>query len=229
MDRQETDNHQLVERYLQGRLTPDEERLFEEAYLADADLLDELLVAEKLRQGLRRHGAVPAAPARRRPFWQSIPSSARYAAAASVLLAVAVLATGTLYLENRGLREQLVHSPQPAVTRLHPLVTVRGDGFNELAQPGAEEWTVLLVDAGFSDYDEYIATLVRLHADTREAVREFQDLAFTDDDRLAVGMPGSVLRPGDYELLIGGRMRDWPADRAADAITSTPLRIIIER
>ena len=38
MDRQYIRDHQVIERYLSGALTADEEQAFEEAYLGDAEI-----------------------------------------------------------------------------------------------------------------------------------------------------------------------------------------------
>ena len=57
MDRQYIRDNQVIERYLQGRLTADEETAFEEAYIGDPDLFQELRAAELLRRGLELHDA----------------------------------------------------------------------------------------------------------------------------------------------------------------------------
>ena len=53
MDRQYIRDHAVIERYLSGTLTADEEQAFEEAYLGDAELLDEVQAAERLREGIK--------------------------------------------------------------------------------------------------------------------------------------------------------------------------------
>ena len=53
MDRKNTQHAELVERYLQGRLSPEDEQAFEEAYLADPRLLEEVQLAERLRAGFK--------------------------------------------------------------------------------------------------------------------------------------------------------------------------------
>ena len=50
MDRQYIRDHAVIERYLSGALTAEEERAFEEAYLGDQELLDQLQAAERLRE-----------------------------------------------------------------------------------------------------------------------------------------------------------------------------------
>ena len=83
MDRQHIREHQVTERYLNGTLSPDEERAFEVAYLADPELQQELDLAENMRAGFKDFGASPsverAAPKPAR--WLGFVSSPRYALA----------------------------------------------------------------------------------------------------------------------------------------------------
>src|SRR5690606_35731028 len=96
------------ERYLRGALTPEEEQQFEEAYLADSALLDELELTERLRDGLKTVGEARVSPhgaAHSSRPWQSVLASPRYAVAASVLLAFSLLSSAVLLVQNMGLRE----------------------------------------------------------------------------------------------------------------------------
>ena len=54
MDHQEIENGLIFDRYLKGRLTPEEEERFEEHYLGCAECLDQLEAAQGLERGLRR-------------------------------------------------------------------------------------------------------------------------------------------------------------------------------
>src|SRR5688500_6256374 len=87
-------------------LTAEEEQAFEESYLGDSEILDELQAAERLREGVKElDGAGRLERMRPRPQWQRMLASPRYAAAATVLLAVSLGFSGVLYRENRDLRE----------------------------------------------------------------------------------------------------------------------------
>jgi hypothetical protein len=226
MDRRDIEERQIAERYLQGRLSEDEERAFEEAYLGDPDLLDELILSDKLRRGLRVESEARAAGGTRRSVgvgaWLGSP---RYAAAATVLLAISAVLSGTLYVQNRDLRDAAAQAPGSGVTRLLPLVTVRGDGANEIDRPAATEWIVLLVDAGFTEYDEYRATVSRSAPDGVEPLRRLDGLTPSYDGMLPVGLPGSALAPGEYRIVAEGRMSDWPSDRGFEPVARTTLRI----
>ncbi|HEX5047340.1 MAG TPA: hypothetical protein VFX89_09490 [Gammaproteobacteria bacterium] len=224
MDRQHIRDAQVVERYLSGTLTAAEEQAFEEAYLADPRLLEELEVAERLRAGLKDSSAagVAASPATPRARWRELVSSPRYGLAAS-LVAVAALASSTVLLvQNQSLRAGAPLAAQTH-TRLLQLVSVRGaDNPNEIAAPAPGEWTVLLVDPGFGDYDVFTAVLVR--AGGAELLR-LDGLTPTYEGQLALGMPGGLLVPGRYEIRLSGGNRDWPATQKLDELGRTPLTV----
>lgn len=193
----------MVERYLQGRLTADEEQAFEEAYLSDPGLLDELVLTEKLRDGVRRAGTAPGAPARApaEPVRWRVFGSVPYAAAATVLLGVSLAVSAVLVIENRNLEMRSAAAP----VQLVPLVTVRGDSAIRVDAPQNGELAVLLVDAGFAEHDDYRATLTRVTSGAAERVTRLDGLAPAYDGQVGLGVPASVLTPGDYELTLEGR------------------------
>ena len=89
MNRQYIRDNQVVERYLQGRLTADEKAAFEEAYLGDAELVQELKTADLLRRGLEAHDA--AQRGEQRPSAAARSAAApRYALAASLVAGIAL-------------------------------------------------------------------------------------------------------------------------------------------
>lgn len=96
-------------------------------------------------------------------------ASPQYAAAASALLAVTLAFSTILYRENRTLRQQ-DFSARSAVTRLIPLAAVRGGEAGVTEQPAANEWIVLLVDAGPTVYDAYRSVLTRRDDSASEEV-----------------------------------------------------------
>jgi hypothetical protein len=235
MDRQSIQDHQLIERYLQGKLSAPEEQAFEEAYLADSGLLDELILSEKLQQGLEdvAAGGGLAAGGRSglgriggtRTGWRRVFRSPQYAAAASVLVGVSVIFSALTLVQNLQLRESL-GAGGVAMTRLVPLVTVRGEAANSVEAPAAGEWTVFLLDAGFTEYDDYRGTLVREAAPAGEPVWQLEGLSPAYDGFIAFGLPGRLLVPGAYQIRLEGRMGDWPAERSFEPIARTPLTIL---
>lgn len=213
---------ELIERYLQGRLTPAEEEAFEEAYLADPRLLEELQLAERLRDGMKDRAAAEGAPrAVQRRGWLAVATSPRYGIAASFIAAVALVAAGALYVQNQALQSAGFSAARH--TRVLPLVAVRGGGdANVITAPAADEWTVLLLDTGFADYDVFSAELLR--AGSGEELLRLDGMAATDGT-VAFGMPGSVLSPGNYDVRLEGGRRDWPAGRALDELSRTRLTV----
>jgi hypothetical protein len=227
MDRRYIQDHQVVERYLDGRLTPSEQEAFEEFYLAHPDVLEELELTERLRQGIKDLGeAGELERSLERPrSWKWALSTPQYAAAASLLFAASLIVSGTLYRDNAGLRQELELVAGSAVTRLVPIISVRGNDVNQVAEPVEREWTVLLVEPGPADYDSFRATVLRQDRAGAEPIWELGGLVPGYDGLLPVGVPGGLLEPGDYEVRVAGRMADWPPDRGYEEITGTPFRI----
>ena len=224
MDRQHIRDAQVAERYLNGTLSPAEEQAFELAYLADPQLQEELDLTEHMRAAFKEFGATGsrerAPPQRAR--WLDFVASPRYALAASLVAAVALVSTTTLYVQNQGLRDG-AGPASSAQTRLLSLVSVRGAANpNQIGAPAPNEWTVLLLDPGFGEYDAYRAVLVQ--RDGREVLRR-DGLTRTYEGLIALGMPGEMLAPGEYEIRLSGGQRDWPATRELDELSRTPLTV----
>ena len=226
MDRQPLQDNDLIERYLQGKLSADEEQAFEEAYLADPGLLDEVLLAEKLRDGLKGAGTLQpgAGSARGTRAWPRFFVSPQYAAAASVVAAVSLMLSATLLVQDAGRETGFAARDSFAATRIVPLVNVRGESANDIAEPSASEWTVFLLDAGFTEYDEYRASVV--HAGEDRLIRRLDGLSADYDGYVALGLPGRELPPGDYEVELEGRRSTWPADRGFEPIMRTRMTIV---
>ena len=223
MDRRYIRDNQVIERYLKGTLTADEERAFEELYLGDPDLLDEIELVERLGQGLKDVGATDGIERSRRSSWLSAPLSKQWAAAASLLVVVSLAVSGALYRENLSLREgQQLTAGLP--TRILPIITVRGDPQAVFEAPSENDLVVLLVDPGFMPHDSYRAVLSRRSERGLAEIWSADGLTPEYQDQLAISMPGSLLPPGEYELELTGRMNAWPAERS-EPISRTPIRI----
>jgi hypothetical protein len=220
MNRQYIRDNQVVERYLQGRLTDDEKAAFEEAYLGDAELLQELETADLLRRGLEAHDAAqrreqrPSAAARNA-------AAPRYALAASLVAGIALSFSSYLFVENRELRSENV-----APARVLPLLTVRGDNPNSIEAAATNDRTVLLLDPGFTPYDRYRATIRRTDGAELFSV---DGLTPSYEGQLGVTLPSRLLTPGDYEVVLAGRMRDWPEQRVSDELGSTAFTVTAPR
>jgi hypothetical protein len=225
MDRQYIHDHQVIERYLRSALTPDEEKRFEEAYIADPDLLAEIELVEHLQQGLKSHAAGARQPrGSAAPTWLRIMTSPHYAAAASVLLAVAVVFAGTLYRENMSLRS--TPSVAAVATRTVPLFTLRGD--DGIVVPAAVDngvLTIFALDPGAIEFDTYRATIRRLDPEGSEVVAQVAGLTVGYLQTVDVGVPERALSAGAYEVELEGRMNDWAPEREYELTGRIPFTI----
>lgn len=204
----------LIERYLQGKLSADEEREFEEAYLADPSLLNELVLTERLRDGLEDAASRGTLL---EPTRSSGGAGSRwYAAAASLVAAVSLAASGWLFVENRSLRES---SPAASANiRLQPLFAVRSADAFAVPIPPADEATVLLLDPGFGDFTEYRARLVRVAGGADIEVTSATGLTPTYEDLVALPVAPGALPAGDYRVELEGL--------AAGSASTTPAELV---
>lgn len=207
------ENELLIERYLQGGLSTEEEAAFEEALVAVPELLDQLESAERLQGGLKDLSAVEGTLAAQDQgnAVRSIFSSPRFAMAASALLAVSVVFSASMYRQNHAL-ETALSGTVSTPTLVQALYTVRsapGDETVNVVRPAPGGQVVLLVDPGFEPYDSYRGTLMRLSGGSDAvAVHEFEGLMPGYEEMLAVAMPARLLPPGRYEIRVEGRVED---------------------
>ena len=109
MDHQAIDSGNTAERYVTGRLPPEEAAEFEEHYLDCPTCIARVEAAERLQRGLRRlaeEAAVRAPGASRSSRW----SSPRLALAAAALIAVALLPAWIERREVQSLRSDLAQA-----------------------------------------------------------------------------------------------------------------------
>lgn len=227
MEKDYLENSLLVERYLRGELSAEEQTAFEEALLTSADLVDQIESAELLQKGLRDVANLEQAhsAASTTSWFATLFSSPRYAMAASFMLLVSLGLSGTL-LYQRGVRDVPVMS-----TQILPLVTVRGapgdQAVNTLRLAEGNEQTVLMLDPGFEPYAHYRATIYRLEAgDGPTPVVRVDGLEPGYEDMLALSLSSRGWKPGDYEVAIEGWRDEWPAGHAFDLVDTVPLRVV---
>jgi hypothetical protein len=225
MDRQYIRDNEVIERYLAGVLTPDEEQAFEEVYLGDPEILDQIEAAQRLRDGIKGLAATGRLERLRSPApWRRILASPRYAAAASMLLAVSLTFSTVVYRENRTLREDGV-SATSMIPRLVALESVRGGNVISIPTPERDELIVLQLDAGLVAYDTYRGVLTRRDGEQSEEIWSRADLVQQPNETIWIGVRGRALPPGEYEVRLEGRMNDWPAERFED-IATTRLTVV---
>jgi len=222
MDRNYIDQHLLVDRYLQGRLEASEQEAFEERLVWDTTLVDEVQLAEHLRDGLRGVSATQVTDIDSPGFdlvamVSGLFAIPQFAAAASFLLAVA-LTTGVLMSPFVDLGDR---SESPASqTDIVPLFATRSDDVMEIAvDPNA--WTVLLVDV-MGDYLAYRITIRKAGPDA-EPIWMQDGLVPTYPESLAVGMPGSALATGRYVLTMEGAAETGTGETAYERVQDIPF------
>ena len=222
MDEKYIELHLVVDRYLQDTLSAGEVAEFEERLTWDQKLIDELDLAERLRDGLRETtGEASYTIAADRAGigdWLSNRFSAlQYAAAASFVLAVSLTAGVLLnpFGAGRG-----TDGFQATPTEIVPLVVVRGATASPVVfSPGTQ--LVLLVDVTGS------------HASYRVTIRADQpgaSLLWTHDDMLptyleslAVSMPGGLLEAGPYVLTVEGVSTSDDGEKIYEHIQNIPF------
>jgi hypothetical protein len=198
MNREYISEHNVVERYLTGRLSDEELAAFEERCLWDHEVLDELEAAERLREGLRDFDAGAAQSAPRGPLARWL-LSPQWAAAASVLLVVSLATTGQLLLTR---------SPSSdvglATARVYSIEMTRGaDEASATVRVGpADEWVVLLVYPDMERHERFQANLYR--AGESRAAWQANDISAGTGESLAVTLPAALLTPGAYRLQVIG-------------------------
>lgn len=196
MDRNYVIENELVDRYLRGDLSDEESAAFEEFYLSDQETLAELELADKLEAGLKdaaERGRL-AKPSRQDWFVRAV-TSPQWAAAASVLLVLSLSYTGML-------QRQLGSTPDVAAPQLVPLIATRSATPATVISNVSDGWVVLLVDPGFEPYSDYRAAVLDRDGET---IWVAVGLRPGYEDYLAVGVDGSILDPGRYDLVVHGR------------------------
>lgn len=203
MDGKYIELHLVVDRYLQGTLSSGEVAKFEERLTWDQELIDEIDLAERLRDGLREATGetsytVVADRASIGDWLSNLFSAPQYAAAASFLLAV-TLTTGVLlypFGAGRG-----TDGFQATPVEIVPLVVVRGATASPVVF-SADTQLVLLVDVTGS-HASYRVT-IRADQPGASPLWTHDDMLPTFLDSLAVSMPGVLLEAGPYVLTVEG-------------------------
>lgn len=237
MDEEHINKDLLIERYLQGKLSDEEAASFEEQFLSNSELLDELESAELLQQGLQdvvelEKAHVPDKDHLTEKPVSSIVSlfqSPRYAMAASFLLLLSVGFSSFMVQQNTRLSD--IDPYQALPTEIIPLVSVRGipdnGPINTLELGDSAQQFVSMLDPGFETYSHYRATVFILDpASEATLVWQVNDMLPGYEDMLALSLPASVLKPGNFEIRLEGWKDEWPGDHMFAAIETIHFRSI---
>ena len=134
--------------------------------------------------------------------------------------------SGVLYRENSSLRQSQGLFAGGGVARLLPVVGVRGAAEIPLEAPEPNDVAVLLVDPGATPRDVYRAVVSRREPQGTAAVWTADGLTVGYEDQLAILMPGRLLVPADYEIVVEGRMKDWPAARGSEVVQRLAVKVV---
>jgi hypothetical protein len=209
IERRLSDEHErerLVRHYVLGRLPHAEAQVFEERFLDDQALLDEINEAERLIDGLReldRDGTLAlVVPERGRSVRGIGPGPLAWALAASLMLGVtgavlAILAHGEVRSLRTALETALTAQPNTPIVDL-AITRSAGSAPYELELPVTPQFIVFLMDAG-ANASAYRARLV---GSGGEVVAESDGLVPDDLGVVSWSIHTSVLRPGDYEAQV---------------------------
>jgi len=214
--------HMIVDRYLQGTLQGDEKAEFEERLLWDEALMDEVDLADRLREGLRASAKQPAREIESPGIvdWlRNLVYVPQYAAAASFVVAVAL--TATLFVSP------VMNVEQPrdintAQTEIIPLFSTRSDDV-QIVRVDQDGWAVLLINETGS-HESYRVTISSDKGDA-EPIWARDDLTATYLDSLAVTMPGSAFTLSDYLLTLEGVLIDDSGNRSYEHLLHIPFRV----
>ncbi len=217
------------ERYVAGKLSPDEAAAFEEHYLGCPACIAMVEDSERLLvglQGLAVHklgqGQEPASSetaAARSRFSPAIRLA--FAAAALLLLSVPVLLQ--VFRINE-LNQRLEESLQPqADVPLYPLSPFRSAGgetgpVNMITLPRTPGWITLWIEPGTPEYETFQVSLI----DARGRVSwQEAGLAVNSINGLAVLLHSSRLESGEFRL----RLEGLAAGRDPVVLARYPLRV----
>jgi anti-sigma factor RsiW len=219
MDHRTLEERQIPERYLLGRLSPEEAELFEQHLLYCPRCQERVETTGEMVDGLRTVAGEDAATASRLGVlaWLARRGRAvRWSLAAALLLAFLVPG---LILQRRidDLRSALAEARGPRPATLLSLAAQRGtdaEPSHQLRVGEGTGWVVLSLQL-----DELTAERHRRYAVTLTGPRgrelwSVRDLAPDPRDTLSLTLPASTLVPGVHQL----RVEALPADTTGEPI-----------
>ncbi len=210
MDRDFILQHQIVERYLGGRLPVTGARDFEHFCKQHPQLLDEIGLGERINSALRLlESGGRSAPWEERPqrWWEQL-QVLLVPAAGAVLIVATLWTTNRLSAQARksqSLEQQVAAQPlDPAQSTRRVTVTPSrtAPSAHSVAVIGGAtaEFADLYIDMSWSRYPSFNPT--RPHRSGRVAI--LHNLQKDSNGNLHLLLNSSALGPGDYELTIEG-------------------------
>lgn len=212
MDRDFILQHQIVERYLGGRLPIKGAKDFEHFCKQHPELLDEIGLGERINSALRllESGGRPQPWEERAPrWWAQLPVLIALCGVSAALAITALWTTGKLSSErsrSQSLEQQLAAQaldPAQSTRRVNVIPNRTAPSTQSLAHIGGPtaEFADLYIDLSWSRYNTFTVTVDRID---QGRVAILHNLARDSNGNLHLAMNSSALGPGDYELTIEG-------------------------
>ena len=219
MDHAQIERDDVVERYVTGRLDPQELTSFEEHFLDCASCCDAVEDAERLQLGLEQVAAEEVNRALRQGFFAALLARARGPLAIAFTLLAAV-GSGLAWRDHQRLTSELATLEDTLAEERRPRVNTpvltfagrRGDGaVRQISLRDEPEWIVLAIELAEPVAERYRATL---SGAAGAELWHSSELEPSFEATLTVSLHSSLLPPGDYELAVGelpsGEVRTFP-------------------
>jgi hypothetical protein len=229
MDREFIEKHQIVERYLSGKLPLKGVQDFERFCRDHPQVVDEIKLAERLHAGMRlleASGHPPGLQETKQVWWRRLEFTAGLALLALVL-ATGLWALGSRYADRgeriAALEKQVETGSLQAPTRSRTItVTPNRVPSNQvslrLQLQDTAELVELLINVSYARFNTFRVTI-----DKKDQGRggTIHNLLRDSNGNLRLIVNSSALRPGDYKVVIEGLARSGPV-----AVGWVTLRVV---
>ncbi len=228
LDPKSIEEHNVIERYVTGRLSDDEAARFEEYFLEHPECAVQVQLAQRLQRGLE---AVAAREVVQTAVATSMGSRflrSRAAIFLPLLLVAVALLPLFLYQRIGQLEEDLAATQHPRVnTPIFELTAFRSAEINAtpphlLTLSAEPEWIVLALALSERELPAYDA---ELRSASKGSLWQASDLRPDPLGRLVITVPSTLLPPGDYEFEVEGVTGTGttvPAGRFAMRVDTAP-------
>ncbi len=212
MDRDFILQHQIVERYLGGRLPVKGAQDFEHFCKRHPELLDEIGLGERINSALRLlEAGGRSAPWEERPqrWWEQLPVLLALCGLCAALLVTTLWTTNKLSTQthkSQSLEQQLAAQaldPAQSTRRINVTPSRTAPSAHSVAVIGgaAAEFGDIYIDMSWSRYAIFTVTIDRID---QGRVAILHNLQKDSNGNLHLLLNSSALGPGDYELTIEG-------------------------
>jgi hypothetical protein len=212
MDRDFIVQHQIVERYIGGRLPLKGAQDFEHYCRQHPQLLDEIALGDRINAALRLLDAGGRAqPWEQRParWWEKLPALLALGGLCVALAVTALWTSSRLSAQQRvaqGLQQEIKAQPlDPAQSTrritIDPNRTAPSGRTLAVIGSNAAEFAELYIDLSWSRYAAFNLTIDRID---QGRVAVLHNLQRDSNGQVRIALNSSALGPGDYQLTIEG-------------------------